>query len=97
VTGARHAILRAGVLASRAVLPHILELLPDQLVAHAVAHGVALRPDEARRILVDAHAPPGHARTRKPVARAKLAAVAEIVRHDALEVLERATDPADGS
>lgn len=84
------------MLACRAVLPHILELLPDQLVAHATAHGVALRPDEARRILVDAHAPPGHARTRKPVAKAKLAAVAELVRHDALEVLERVTDPADG-
>ena len=78
------------------MLPHILELLPDQLVAHAASHGVALRPDEARRILVDAHAPPGHARTRKPVARAKLAAVAEIVRRDAVEVIERATDPSDG-
>jgi 23S rRNA (adenine2503-C2)-methyltransferase len=74
----------------------VLELLPDQLVAHATAHGVALRLDEARRILVDAHAPPGQARRRKPVAVAKQAAVAEILRHDALEVLERATDPADG-
>ncbi len=79
-----------------AVLPHLLELRPDQLVAHAQAHGVALRPDEARRILVDAHAPPSDTRRRKPVARAKVAAVAEIVRHDTIEVLERVTDPSDG-
>ncbi|MCX4245018.1 radical SAM protein [Paraliomyxa miuraensis] len=78
------------------MLPHLLELLPAELVAHANAHGVALRLDEARRILVDAHAPPGQQRRRKPVARAKQAAVAELTRHDSLEVLERATDPSDG-
>lgn len=80
----------------RAVLPHILELLPDELVAHAAGHGMALRIDEARRIIVDAHAPAGHERRRNPVARAKRAAVAELVRHDAVEVLERVTDPSDG-
>lgn len=84
------------MLASRTVLPHVLELLPDQLVTHALAHGVPLRLDEARRILVDAHAPPGHVRRRKPVAAATRTAVAELLRHDALEVLERVTDPSDG-
>lgn len=78
------------------MLPHILELLPDELCSHANDNGVPLRLDEARRILVDAHALPGHVRRRKPVAAVKRAAVAELTRHDTLEVLERATDPSDG-
>jgi len=78
------------------MLPHRLALLPAQLVAHAHAHGVALRPDEARRMVVDAHAPAGTVRRRNPVARRTHAAVTALLRHDALEVVERATDPADG-
>lgn len=78
------------------MLPHILELLPEELTRHAGVHGVRLNVSEARRILVDAHAPPGHVRTRRPVAVATRAAVDGIVGHDALEVIERATDPGDG-
>lgn len=76
--------------------PHLLALLPSQLVALASEHGVALRPSEARRIIVDAHAPAGTKRSRNPVARATLEAIAPLVRRDRLEVIERATDPSDG-
>ncbi|MCA9696328.1 MAG: RNA methyltransferase, partial [Myxococcales bacterium] len=77
-------------------LPHILGLLPEQLVDHAHAHGVALRIDEARRLIVDAQAAPGKQRRRNPVAAATREAVAAIVRDEPLEILERATDPQDG-
>jgi 23S rRNA (adenine2503-C2)-methyltransferase len=74
----------------------MLALLPEQLVAHAESHGLSLRIDEARRLVFDAHAAPGEQRKRNPVAAAKRAAVAELVRHDRLELLERAEDPHDG-
>ncbi len=76
--------------------PHLLALLPDQLVALAHEHDVSLRLDEARRIVVDAHAPAGVVRRRNPVARGKRNAVESLVRRDPLEVVERATDPSDG-
>ena len=76
--------------------PHLLALLPDPLVALAHEHGVALRLDEARRIVVDAHAPVGVERRRNPVAKATREAVLALVRRDPLEVVERATDPSDG-
>jgi 23S rRNA (adenine2503-C2)-methyltransferase len=78
------------------VLPHVLALSPDELVEHARAHGLALRIEQARRILVDAWAPPAKPRPRETVARATRERVAEIVRHDRLEIVERATDPTDG-
>ncbi len=78
------------------MLPHVLALSPDELVEHARAHGLALRIEQARRILVDAWAPPAKPRPRETVARATRERVAEIVRHDRLEIVERATDPTDG-
>ncbi|MEM9455152.1 MAG: radical SAM protein [Myxococcota bacterium] len=78
------------------VRPHVLALLPEQLVAHAVEQGVALTLSEARRILVDAHALPGQQRRRNPVARTTQQAVEPLVRRDTVEVVERAADPSDG-
>lgn len=76
--------------------PHVLALLPEQLVDHAAAQSLRLTPSEARRIVVDAHAPPDRPRRRNPVARATREAVERLVRRDRLEVVERATDPGDG-
>lgn len=78
------------------VRPHVLALLPEQLVAHAVEQGVALTLSEARRILVDAHALPGQQRRRNPVARTTREAVERLVHRDAVEVVEVITDPSDG-
>lgn len=80
----------------RVALPHILSLSPTELVAHAVAAGVPLRIEQARRILVDAWAHPDRPRPRETVSAVTRANVAAIVRHDRLEIVERAEDPADG-
>lgn len=77
-------------------LPHILGLAPEELVLHAQAQGVALRIEQARRILVDAWAPPDRPRSRETIARVTRERVAAIVRDDRLEIVERATDPSDG-
>jgi len=78
------------------VVPHLLELLPDELVAHAGAHGVELRLDEARRVIVDAHVGTRIVRRRNQVSRAKLEAIGRIVRNDDVAILERSRDPSDG-
>lgn len=77
-------------------LPHVLALSPAELVAHAEAHGIALRIEQARRILVDAWARPDAKRPRETVARLTRERVAAIVRHDRLDVVDRVEDPADG-
>jgi 23S rRNA (adenine2503-C2)-methyltransferase len=78
------------------LLPHVLELAPDELREHASAHGIALPIEQARRILVDAWARPDAKRPRETIARHTRERVAAIVRHERLEVVERAEDPSDG-
>lgn len=79
-----------------ALLPHVLELAPDELCEHAGAHGIALPIEQARRILVDAWARPDAKRPRETIARRTRERVAAIVRHERLAVVERAEDPSDG-
>jgi 23S rRNA (adenine2503-C2)-methyltransferase len=77
--------------------PHLCGLLPADLDALLARHGIAARPDETRRLLAAVFAPDGPARpTRKPVARRLQAALAAVTDAGRLEVVERATDPADG-
>jgi len=76
--------------------PSLFGMLPDDLVRYMAAHGVALRPDEARRALARAFAPPGAPVPRRPLSRAKLDALAQHTSSARLDVVERATDPADG-
>jgi 23S rRNA (adenine2503-C2)-methyltransferase len=72
-------------------------MLPEDLVRALVARGTPIRPAEARRVI--AHAV-GRGRSgfpvRNPVPRAVEAAITEAFDRKPLEILERATDPADG-
>jgi len=77
------------------VKAHLFGMLPDDLSRHAAASGIALRDDEARRIL--ARSISGErAPWRKPIAKRTLAAVEAATDRAHLEVVERAEDPADG-
>lgn len=72
-------------------------MLPTALASFLREHDVAIRDDEARRVLA-------HAITRgrdgfpleRPVPKRIEAAIAELVDRRPIEILERATDPADG-
>ncbi|HNX48543.1 MAG TPA: hypothetical protein PLS53_03085 [Thermoanaerobaculaceae bacterium] len=79
------------------VRPHLLGMLPDNLVRHLESEGVTVRPAEARRILahVITAARPGFPRSRPVPARVEDAVAATCDRQP-LEVLERAADPVDG-
>jgi 23S rRNA (adenine2503-C2)-methyltransferase len=72
-------------------------LLPEELAAHLRTHGVAVRDAEARRLLahVVANGREGFPVSR-PVPRAVEQAFETFVDRRRLEILERATDPADG-
>lgn len=72
-------------------------LLPEELAAHLRAHGVAVRDAEARRLLahVVANGRDGFPVSR-PVPRAVEQAFETHVDRRRLEIVERATDPADG-
>jgi 23S rRNA (adenine2503-C2)-methyltransferase len=76
---------------------HIFGMLPEDLAAHLRAHGVSVRDAEARRIVAHgiAHGRDGHPVAR-PVPRTVEAAVDALVDRRRLEIVERATDPADG-
>lgn len=76
---------------------NIYGLLPDELAAHLRTHGVAVRDAEARRVLAHAVANgrDGFPESR-PVPRAVEQAVSALVDRRRLEIVERATDPADG-
>ncbi|MBL8942843.1 MAG: radical SAM protein, partial [Myxococcales bacterium] len=78
------------------MLPHVLALSPTELVEHATASGVPLRIEQARRILVDAWAHPGRAPSRETVGARTRAAVASLLRHERVAIVERAVDPGDG-
>lgn len=76
---------------------HLFGLLPDDLADELRAHGVPVRDAEARRIL--AHAVAGGREgfpVARPVPRGVAAAVDALIDRRPLEILERATDPADG-
>ncbi len=78
------------------MLPHVLSISPTELVDHAVESGVALRIEQARRILVDAWAHPSRPRPRETVSVRTRSQVEALLRHDRLEIVERAEDPSDG-
>lgn len=77
--------------------PHLYGFAPEDLAAHLRTNGVAVRDAEARRIIahVVAHGRDGHP-TARPVPRAVERAVDELYERGPLDVVERATDPADG-
>jgi 23S rRNA (adenine2503-C2)-methyltransferase len=81
---------------TREALPHVLSLAPDELVAHARAHAIALPIAQARRILVDAWARPDAKPPRETIAKTTRERVAAIMRHDRLAIVDRVTDPSDG-
>ena len=76
---------------------HLFGLLPEDLAAHLRANGVAVREGEARRVLAHAVAKgeEGFPASR-PVPRAVEEAVTRLTTRQRLEIVERATDPADG-
>lgn len=77
--------------------PHLFGLLPEDLAAHLRANGVTVRDGEARRVLAHAiaDARDGYPESR-PVPRAVEAAIDALTDRAPLEIVERATDPADG-
>jgi 23S rRNA (adenine2503-C2)-methyltransferase len=82
---------------SPAPLPHLYALLPEELAAHLRAHDVAISDVEARRLLAHALGPQGaRDAARRPLAKRLTAAVAALTDPRRLEIVERATDPADG-
>ena len=76
--------------------PHLCELLPEELEAFALSQGIALRPDEARRLLAARFQRAGHDPRPKPVSRAKTDAVHAACRGGELALVERVDDPFDG-
>lgn len=79
------------------MLPHLFGMLPEDLTAHLRAEGVTVRDGEARRVL--AHAIAG-GRTgfpnARPVPKTVETGVTALTDRTPLEIVERATDPADG-
>ena len=78
-------------------MPHLYGLLPEDLAAHLRAHGVAIRDPEARRIVAHAVASGRDGfPVSRPVPRTVEAAVERLIDRRRPEIVERATDPADG-
>jgi 23S rRNA (adenine2503-C2)-methyltransferase len=79
------------------MMPHLFGMLPEELASHLRASGVAVRDAEARRILAHAVAEgrDGYPVAR-PVPKSVTAAVDALVDRWLPEIVERATDPADG-
>jgi 23S rRNA (adenine2503-C2)-methyltransferase len=77
--------------------PHLFGMLPEDLAAYLRNHGVEVRDAEARRIVAHAIARGNEGfPSRRPVPRAVEQAVEKLVDRRRLEIVERATDPADG-
>lgn len=76
---------------------HLFGFLPEDLAGFLRDQGVAVRDAEARRLVAHgiAHGRDGHPVAR-PVPRAVETAVDALVDRRRLEIVERATDPADG-
>jgi 23S rRNA (adenine2503-C2)-methyltransferase len=81
----------------RSASPHLFGLLPADLATHLRAQGVTVRDAEARRVIahVVAHGREGFPMSR-PVPRIVEEAVETFTTRAPLEIVERATDPADG-
>ena len=77
--------------------PHLLSLLPEEIVAHLRANSVPIRDDEARRALVHAASPSGaREASRRPLSRRCLREIDEQFDARRPEVIERVSDPLDG-
>ena len=76
--------------------PHLFGLLPEEIAARLREAGVAVRDDEARRILAHRLPPRGKHAPSRPVGKRLLSEVAARFDDARLEVLERAADPDDG-
>jgi 23S rRNA (adenine2503-C2)-methyltransferase len=77
--------------------PHIAGLVPEEIERVLREHDVAVRADEARRILAHTISPMAKRDAKKrPLAKKLLASVGSLFTVAPLEVVERATDPADG-
>lgn len=80
-----------------AARPHVLGMLPEDLAELLRAKGVAVSDGEARRLVAHVVAGGGEGFPRaRPVARRVERAFQELVDRRPLEIVERATDPADG-
>jgi len=90
----------SGLMGPREVrgLPHLFGMRPPDLVAHAQSHGITLRDDESRRYLAQhlSYLPGTRPPTRRPIARATVAALEATLAFDRLTLVERVTDPGDG-
>lgn len=75
--------------------PHALALLPEELAEELSRQGIALALGDARRFVARRFDPPG-ARDKRPLSKARQAAIAEALDWRALELCERAADPKDG-
>ncbi|HYM62035.1 MAG TPA: radical SAM protein [Thermoanaerobaculia bacterium] len=77
--------------------PHLFGLLPEDLASHLRSEGVTVQDAEARRVVAHtlARGLPGHPAAR-PVRRTVEIAVERYIDRAPLEIVERATDPADG-
>ncbi len=77
--------------------PHLFGLLPEDLAGHLRANDVAIRDGEARRVIAHAIA---HGRAgfpaQRPVPRTVEEAIERLTSRARPEIVERATDPADG-
>ena len=76
--------------------PHLFGLLPEEIAARLREAGVAVRDDEARRILAHRLPPRGKHAPSRPVGKRRRSAGAARFDDARLEVLERAADPDDG-
>ena len=75
--------------------PHLLAQLPEDLARHLAEAGVDLTEDEARRLMVQAFAPPSAFPLKRPVSKAKLAAAERVFDTQRLVLVERAVSPGD--
>jgi 23S rRNA (adenine2503-C2)-methyltransferase len=81
----------------RSMTPHLFGLLPEDLATHLRANGIAVRDAEARRVIahVIAHRREGFPKKNR-VPRVVEEAVERLTSRERPEIVERATDPADG-
>ena len=77
--------------------PHLFESLPEEIAAHLRGAGVAVRDDEARRVLAHAMSPTAAKdEARRPLSKRLHAAVDAHFDQRRLEVVERVEDSSDG-
>jgi 23S rRNA (adenine2503-C2)-methyltransferase len=78
--------------------PHLFGMRPADLLAHAAAHGLELREDESRRYLAQrlSYLPGTRPQPRRPISRARVAALEATLSLERLTLVERVTDESDG-